>query len=480
MRTRTLGELAELLTAAGSAVEVVGDPGARVGPDVVIDSRLVAPGALFIALPGERTDGHDFLAAARAAGASAALTARRVDDPLPQLVVDDAQAGLIELARAWHAEAREHGLITVAITGSAGKTSTKDLLAQVLAAAGPTISPVGSFNNELGTPLTVGQLASETRYLVSEMGARASGDIAYLCSIVRPDIGMVLNVGTAHLGEFGSQEGIAQAKGELVEALDEHGWAVLNADDPLVDQMASRTQAQLARFTFGTEPLAADLVVRVSDLVADDLERHSFTLGVERAAQTEQAAVRLRLIGRHQVANAAAAAAAALAAGLDLPTIATALSAATPRSPMRMALHELPSGAALINDAYNANPESMAAALGAVGAIGARRRQRYPQARVIAILGDMLELGPEAPERHQWVGEQAAAAGVDRVLAIGDFAPFLVAGAIAGGAGAEVADVQSAAGSLELGPGDIVLVKASRGLRLEQVADQLVGGKVVP
>ncbi|MGI5952577.1 MAG: UDP-N-acetylmuramoyl-tripeptide--D-alanyl-D-alanine ligase, partial [Brooklawnia sp.] len=364
------------------------------------------------------------------------------------------------------------------ITGSAGKTSTKDLLAQLLAAHGATMAPVGSYNNELGTPLTVCQVDDQTRYLVSEMGSRAKGDIAHLCSIVQPDASIVVNVGSAHLGEFGSQQAIAAAKGEIIQALQPDGWAVLNADDRLVDAMAADTDARIARFTVGPRPISADLVVRAEDLVPDELDRFAFNLTASRGTDQQQARIQLGLLGRHQVTNAAAAATAALAVGLRFDLVAQVLNQATVRSPWRMELHELPSGAALINDAYNANPDSMAAALRTLAAIGDRRRASQPRARITAVLGDMLELGPQSPELHRQVGELAANLDIDEVIAIGQYAADLAAGAVQAGGQGRAASAESVAESLELASGDVVLVKASRGLRLERVADALVGGEV--
>ena len=484
MKTRSAAELARLIEAGGSSCRVVGDAETLVGPDVVIDSRKVSPGALFVALPGEHVDGHEYLPQAAESGAAAAITSHEVAAALPQLVCESAssnpaQQGLTALARSLHTQARASGLLTVAITGSSGKTSTKDLLAQVLAAHGPTVSPLGSFNNELGTPLTVCQIDEQTRYLVSEMGARARGDVAYLCSIVKPSASIVLNVGTAHLGEFGSREAIARAKGEIVEALDADGWAVLNADDALVDAMSARTQAHIARFTVGTahEP-EGDLVVRAHDLKADDLARFGFTLTVsDPSGRDESAQVRLRVLGRHQVIDATAAATAALALGLPLATVADALSRATSRSSWRMELHELPSGAAVINDAYNANPDSMAAALRSLASIADHRRASFPAAKAIAVLGDMLELGPGSADLHFRAGALAADLGIDEVVAIGEFADDLAAGASQAGGRGRIVTVESAANSLDLQPGDVVLIKASRGLRLERVADQLVSGE---
>ncbi len=486
MRTRNAAELAKLIEAGGSSCRVVGDAQVLVGPDVVIDSRKASSGALFVALPGEHVDGHEYLRQAAQAGATAAITAHEVAGaPLVQLVCESAgpnlaQQGLTALARSLHAQARASGLLTVAITGSSGKTSTKDLLAQVLAADGPTVSPLGSFNNELGTPLTVCQIDEGTRYLVSEMGSRAQGDIAHLCSIVTPSASIVLNVGTAHLGEFGSREAIARAKGEIVEALDADGWAVLNADDELVDAMSARTQAHIARFTVGTarEP-EAELVVRAHDLAADDLARFGFILTVtDPAGRDESARVQLRVLGRHQVIDATAAATAALALGVPLATVVDALNRATPRSPWRMELHELPSGAAVINDAYNANPDSMSAALRSLASIADHRRAAFPDARAIAVLGDMLELGAGSADLHFRAGALAAELGIDEVVAIGEFAADLAAGASQAGGRGRIVTIESAADSLALQPGDVVLIKASRGLRLERVADQLVAEEV--
>jgi UDP-N-acetylmuramoyl-tripeptide--D-alanyl-D-alanine ligase len=262
--------LAEVAKFTGG--ELIGDPDATVTGAVTLDSRTVSTGDLFVAVAGERVDGHDFLGAAATAGAVGALTTRP-DDALPCLVVADPVEALGRLAAAVHERLVTGGLRTLAITGSSGKTSTKDLLGQVLAAAGPTVSPPGSYNNDIGLPLTVLGADEDTRYLVLEMGSRGRGHIARLCQVARPDVGVVLNVGSAHLGEFGSPEGIAQAKGELVEALAEAGTAVLNADDPRVLGMASRTRARV--LTTGRGPEAE---VRATDVALDDAGRATFTL----------------------------------------------------------------------------------------------------------------------------------------------------------------------------------------------------------
>lgn len=255
MRTRNAAELAKLIEAGGSSCRVVGDAEVLVGPDVVIDSRKASSGALFVSLPGEHVDGHEYLPQAAQAGATAAITAHEVAAaPLVQLVCESAgpnpaQQGLTALARSLHAQARASGLLTVAITGSSGKTSTKDLLAQVLARAGPTIAPVDSLNGEVGVPLTVCRITEQTRFLVAEMGSRGVGHLRYLTGIAPPDLAVVLNVGTAHVGQFGSREVIAVAKRELVEALPPEGVAVLNADDPAVLELAEYCDGEVMLFS---------------------------------------------------------------------------------------------------------------------------------------------------------------------------------------------------------------------------------------
>ena len=461
---------AEVLAQWAGGELVAGEASVFVGPDVVTDSRQPTPGAVFVAIPGERVDGHDYVAAAGAAGAGAALVSRRVDADVPQVLVDDTVEGLSSLARHVVADAKAHGLVVVGVTGSSGKTSTKDLIAQVLVTAGPTVAPVGSFNNEIGAPLTACKVDAATRFLVSEMGARGLGHVAWLCGITPPTIGAVINVGHAHLGEFGTQEVIAQAKGELVEALDADGWAVLNADDPRVAAMASRTPARIASFSVAGEPGAGDLRVWATDVAADDLQRYSFTLSAAGAV-VGRAPVSLRVLGEHNVSNALAAASVALCAGLSLDAVATALSAAINRSKWRMQLDQRADGLAILNDSYNANPDSMAAALASVV------RLRRPGGRVVAVVGDMLELGTGAVEAHREVGRLAADAGVDELVAVGGHGPDLVAGFAASGRPARYwADKFEAAAELapRLGALDVVLVKASRGIGLETVAERLL------
>ena len=469
VRERTIREVAAL---AGAATPVTDG---RAGPDVVIDSRLATPGAVFVALPGEHADGHDFVHAAAAGGAVAALCTRETGAALAHLLVPDALQGLTDLARGVIAEAKADGLCCIGLTGSSGKTSTKDLLGQVLAAHAPTIAPTGSFNNEIGVPLTALRVNAETRYLVSELGARGGGHIAWLCRIVPPQVGLVLNVGHAHLGEFGSVEGIARAKGELVEALEPTGWAVLNADDALVAAMATRTVARRAFFALEQQPSGGELRVWAEQARVDDLQRHSFTLrasGTGDAGPVECAEpVSLQGPGRHQVANALAAATVALALGLPGPSVASALSAAVAQSAWRMQLMPRSDGALVVNDAYNANPDSMRAAL--VTVAGMRRAG----GRLVAVLGDMLELGDTAPAEHERLGELAAGLGFE-VVALGQLADEIASGVRRGfGTVTRVSDVQEAVAvaGANLQPADVVVVKASRGLALDRVADALAG-----
>ncbi len=438
---------------------------------VTVDSRAVAPGDLFVAVPGERVDGHDFLGAAAATGAVAALSTRP-DDALPCVVVDEPVAALGRLAAAVHTRLAAGGLTTLGITGSSGKTSTKDLLGQVLATAGPTVSPPGSYNNDIGLPLTVLDADEDTRFLVLEMGSRGRGHIARLCRVARPDVGVVLNVGSAHLGEFGSADGIAVAKGELVEALPTEGTAVLNADDPRVIGMAPRTRARVVTTGVGGRG-GSTADVRAEDVVLDEAGRAGFTL----VTGGVRAAVRLQVVGAHQVANALSAAGAALAAGMTPEDVAAALSAAVPRSRWRMEVTRRDDGVTVVNDAYNANPESMRAALAALAGLPARRR--------VAVLGAMAELGPGAAEEHERLGRDAVAAGVDLVVAVGPDAVGIADGALAAGAredrdtdrGAVRVPDRAAARDLlteVLVPGDVVLVKASRSYGLEVLAADLL------
>jgi UDP-N-acetylmuramoyl-tripeptide--D-alanyl-D-alanine ligase len=444
----------------GVVVEVTGP--------VVVDSRLVEAGGLFVAVAGERVDGHDFAASAVEAGAAGVLATRPVG--VPAVVVGDTVAALGRLTRVvldrLHADGT--GLRVVGITGSQGKTGTKDLLAQVLAGGGPTIAPPGSFNNEIGLPLTALRADPSTRHLVLEMGARGRGHIRYLCEVAPPQIAAVLNVGLAHLGEFGSREEIALAKREIVEALPADGVAVLNADDLLVAGMAEHTDARLVTFGVGSGTgTGAD--VCAEQIVLDERGRPAFRLVTPRGI----AEVRLRLFGEHHVMNALAAAAVALELGRTPDEIADALGAAEALSRWRMEVTERPDGVTVVNDAYNANPDSMRAALKALVAM-ARGRRTW------AVLGEMRELGDVAQEEHDAVGRLAVRLDVSRLVVVGEGAkPVHLGASLEGSWGEEsayVPDTESALELLrnELAPGDVVLVKASRAAGLETLADALI------
>lgn len=444
--------LVEIASVVGGEV-VPADAAVTVTGPVVIDGREAGPGSLFVAFVGERSDGHEHAAQAAAQGAVAVLGSRPTE--LPTVVVADPQRALQQLAAYVVGSLRgEGGLTVVGLTGSQGKTSTKDLLGAVLGTTAPTVATRGSYNNELGMPLTALRSEPGTRYLVLEIGARGKGHIAELAALVPPDVALVLNVGHAHIGEFGSREAIAAAKGELVESLAEGGVAVLNADDHRVAAMASLTTGEVV--TFGRDQPAD---VRIEQLELDRLGRPSFVLLTPQGS----APVQLQLVGAHQALNAAAAAAVAWSLGLAPAEIAAALEEVSTLSQWRMELRELAGDVTLLNDSYNANPDSMRAALDALASLEGSRR--------IAVLGEMKELGPGSDAQHHAIGEYAAARA-DHVLVVGEAAAALHRGAPGS---VLVADNAAAVDWLRetLREGDVVLVKASRGARLDEVADAL-------
>jgi len=441
--------IGEIAAVTGGTVQ--GDGTVTVTAPAVLDGRQAEPGGLFVAVAGERADGHDYAGQAGRAGAVAVLGSRPT--PLPTVVAGDTQAALQALAA--HVVARLRAGLTVAgVTGSRGKTSTKDLLAAVLSAAAPTIATAGSLNNELGVPLTMLRADAATRFLVLEMGARHIGDIAALTGLAAPDIAVVTNVGQAHLSHFGSRAAIARAKGELVQGLAPGGTAILNADDPRVAAMRALTDGPV--LTFGH---AQHADVRVLNLTLDRLGRPSFTL---RTAGVS-APVTLPLVGAHQALNASAAAAAGLAAGVPLDAAAAFLAAAS-LSKWRLELRDLACGATLLNDSYNADPDTARAALDALAAMEGGRR--------IAVLGEMLELGDDSAAEHRAVG-QYAASRADVVVAVGEAARPIADSA--GQRAVALAGNDAAVDWLHsnLTVGDVVLVKASRAARLDEVAAAL-------
>ena len=453
--------VAQVAEATGAKLADVPDPGVLVTGPVVIDSREAGPGSLFAALPGTRTDGHQFASAALAAGAAVVLTTRPVGGPA--LIVPDVQAALGKLARAVFDHAPE--LTVIGITGSMGKTTTKDLAAQLIETLGSTVAPRNSFNNEIGHPLTVLKITEQTRYLISELSARGPGHITALCQIAPPQLGAVLCVGHAHAGEYGSLEKIAEAKGELPAALPADGVAVLTADDSRVAAMAARTRARVV--TFGRSS-AAD--VRATEVSTDDLSRARFILETPDG----RAPVRLQLHGEHHVHNALAAATLAAELGMPVSDIAAGLSAAVARSRWRMEVTQLSDGVTIINDAYNANPDTVRAAIAALTTMARGHRG-------FAVLGHMTELGDDADRLHEEVGAAAAAAGLAGLIVVGEQATPMLAGAKAvpswHGELVFVPDAATAVSAVRdrVRAGDVVLVKASHSIGLERVALALTG-----
>jgi UDP-N-acetylmuramoyl-tripeptide--D-alanyl-D-alanine ligase len=498
------GTLADISPAAAAELHVTGT--------VEFDSRVVGPGGLFLALPGARSDGHDHAASAVATGAVAVLAARAVGVPAilvsPEPPAGRAQHGvagvlehdddgsgaavlaaLAKLAKAVAAELVAGGLTIVGITGSSGKTSTKDLLAAVLDPLGEVVAPPGSFNNELGHPWTVLRATRRTDYLILEMSARHPGNIAALAAIAPPAVGVVLNVGTAHLGEFGSRDAIARTKAELPQSVPQSGVVILNVDDPAVAAMAEVTAARVVRVsrTASGPPNAPD--VWASAVSLDELARPRFMMHKRDASGTSQAEVQLGVYGDHQVTNALCAGAVALECGASVEQAAAALAGTGPVSRHRMQVTTRADGVTVIDDTYNANPDSMRAGLQALAWIahagvdqGSRIRRSW------AVLGEMAELGQDAITEHDRIGRLAVRLDVSRlvVVGIGRSMSAMHHGAVLEGAwgswGADsdkgavnVADGDAALALLraEVQPGDVVLVKASNSVGLGRLADVL-------
>lgn len=443
---------------------LVGNDVPVTGP-VVTDSREAQAGSLYVARRGESADGHAFVSGAVERGAVAVIVEHEVDEAVAQIVVEDSTEALGALARAHVTKLRSSGdLDVIAMTGSVGKTTTKDLLLQIMSEDGPTVAPKLSFNNEVGLPLTVLLAEETTRHLVLEMGASGPGHITYLTDIVAPDVAIELCVGHAHVGGFGGFEGVAAAKAELIKGTRPGGPVILNTDDPNVEAMAPLATGRVIRFSAsGNE--RADVVAR--DVRLDRADRASFTLVTPEG----EAPIDLKIVGRHHVANALAAAAGALTLGVGLETVATVLSRARALSPHRMDVHELRVDGmdlTLIDDSYNANLDSMRAGIAALASIG-RDSQR------IAVLGEMLELGEDSQSLHQQVGALIADAGVDTLIGLGTDAHYYLEGAPDVPNREVAADPQDAARlALEHAEdGAVVLVKGSFGSQSWQVADIL-------
>ncbi len=439
------------------------------------DSRESAPGGLFVARAGEHSDGHLHLESAFARGAVLALTERVVmsadGEPYPCVVVEDSTLAMGALAAEVVRRLRSAGELTViGVTGSAGKTTTKDLLKGLLETQGTTIAPQGSYNGEVGVPLTIFTADYGTRYLVIEMGATGIGHIKYLADMVRPDIGIVLGVGTAHAGEFGGVENIAVAKGELLESLGSTGVAVINADDHRVLAMERRTIAQRLYFTSSEDFRREDSHhVRAKGLHTDDDGHPVFDLVFPDESSHP---VSSRLIGLHHATNLLAAATAAFAAGMAPGDIARGLSSLGAASRWRMERTERPDGITVINDAYNANPESMKAALRTLAEL-ARGRRTW------AVLGEMLELGENTIEEHDAIGRVVVRLNISRLIVVGRGAKAMHTAAVLEGSwGNEAEFVETAQDAErvlanELSEGDMVLFKSSNATGLRHLGDRI-------
>jgi UDP-N-acetylmuramoyl-tripeptide--D-alanyl-D-alanine ligase len=427
---------------------------------VTIDSREVRPGDLFVALSGEHADGHDFVSAAFGAGAAGALVQRGEDHGGPAVVVADTGRALLDLAAN---ERRGLRATVVGITGSSGKTSVKDLTSAVLATRFRVHASPRSFNTEVGVPITLLTAEPDADVVVCEMGSRGRGHITLLTEVARPHVGVVTNVGLAHMEMFGSRQGVAAAKAELVESLAPDGIAVLNADDPVVRDFDRRTRARVLRF--GT---SGDADIRGEDLSLDREGRPSFTMVTP--AGTER--VELSVAGEHMAWNALAAAASGVALGLTAGECAAGLKEARV-SPWRMQVVRAPSGLRILNDAYNANPASMAAALRAA-------RVMAGNGRCVAVLGEMAELGSIAAEEHDRVGELVARLGIERLITVGEAARGIAVSAVREGVEADrvtrCSTLDEALDVLlsEVRSDDVVLVKASRAVGLERLAERLM------
>ena len=415
----------------------------------VFDSRKATSGSFFLALKGENADGHDFVKGAIENGAVFALVSRDVE--APNILVNDVLESLGNLAA--YVRTQLPDLKVIGITGSQGKTTTKDLLQHMLESIAPTVSPENSFNNELGAPLNLLRCDEQTKFCIAELGARHLGDIGRLAKIVQPDIGVVLKVGSAHISEFGSRANIAKAKGELIQSLSNEGIAVLGQYDEFTPRMADNFGGRV--ITFGE---TTDSDVRATDIEIREGYPHFDLVNAEG-----RVSVGMRLVGAQQIPNALAAAAVATALGISNDHIATALSTAEKKSKWRMELHELP-GLLLINDAYNANPEAMEAALFSLRLFAQERG-----GSAWAFLGKMHELGETSREAHEKIATLASDLGVDHLIAINTEEY--------GSKAVYFKDWESSLSLMkEISPGDVILVKASRAEGLERLADAIIKG----
>lgn len=446
---------------------VHGDANALITGSVETDSREIGHGSVFIAMPGEETDGHRFIDSAVAAGAALVIAEREVPDlAVPHIVVDSGLAALGALAKEVIRLRRESGDFTViAVTGSNGKTTTKNMLQRLLERHGSTISPIKSFNNEVGGPMTMLRTAPETRYLVLEMGASHVGDIASLVAMSHPDVGVVLKVGLAHAGEFGGVEMTERAKSEMVTDLADDAIAILNSDDDRVRAMSGKTSAQVR--TFGTDADAGS-ALWASD-IETSLEGTSFTLHQGE----RELPVTMRILGEHHVMNALAALSVVDALGLDVAQAAADLGEMARAERWRMELLTPASGAIVINDAYNSSPDSARAALQTLAHLG-----RESGRTAWAVIGEMAELGDQSAMEHDRLGRLIVRYGIDKLIAVGGPAkPAHIAAEAESSFGQDTVYVDTADEAAELlqaiGDSDLVLVKSSLSAGLKDLGDSV-------
>ena len=462
MISLTVEQIAKAISA-----QVIGDASVTVTGSVETDSRLVTEGSLFVAKPGEETDGHLFGAKAESAGAVAVICERSIDDiSIPQLVVKDAVLALGELAKFVLEEIRNQTSIKViGITGSNGKTTTKNMLRQVLSTVGKTIAPIESYNNEVGAPYSILQADLETKFLVVELGAGGPGSIDYLAQICKPDIGVVLKVGLAHVGEFGGIETTAKIKSELVTALGNNAVAVLNADDGFVAEMASLTKAK--KIWFGT---SAEADYQATDQTVS-ISGTTFNF---HGPDKKVLPVKLQILGEHHVMNALATLTVADLLGVPQNSAISALEAMPLAERWRMQVTNRADGVTIINDAYNASPDSVKAALQTLAQLGRSGR------RTIAILGEMAELGSASREQHDAIGRIVVRLNIDQLIVVGAAAKLIHMGAEQEGSWAgeskffESIDEALASVRGMLRAGDLVLVKSSKSANLRHLGDDLM------
>lgn len=458
----SLQEIAEAIDA-----KIVGDAAVVISGSVETDSRLIKAGSLFVAKPGEVTDGHEYVSAAIANGAVALIVEHEVESTVPQLVVKDSVHALGLLAKHVVAKVKALGNLTViGVTGSNGKTTTKNMLREVLSTAGKTIAPEESFNNEVGAPYSMLKIDEQTRFLVVEMGAGGIGTIKYLAEMCEPDLGIELKVGLAHAGEFGGIETTENIKAELVEELTESGFALLNFDDERVMNMARRTKAKVITFGLGSN----------SDYKASDVSLSLAGTSFEYSTPDGHSSkVNLQILGEHHVYNALAALTTAEVLGVDRTKAIEALESMKLAEKWRMELNVAPSGLTVINDAYNASPDSMKAALQTLAQLG-----RISGKKTVAVMGEMAELGEFSVHEHDAIGRIAVRLNLGQVVVVGKGAKLIHMGASQEGSwdgeSQYFDEISNALGYLrEMLTGDeIVLVKSSKSANLRFLGDDLL------